>query len=231
MGKKNKIDEFKKKKKKIFIMDKSQIERKLAKRIRHIIKKIEKSYGSIYSYTDGCDEYGFIKYYECKNGFHGESWEVKTACRNSIIAKKNNLINNGIMFNGKKYYIHSDFYNKDYYDKNLIKIISKEEHDKLLEISKIINYIISAMKNEIEEYGKRKDIESIRFILHSNIMYDAKKILNFAPKHNFEDFIKYLKSGYNYYNHKSSELLLNILNLDKFKNERQILGLGTELIK
>ena len=31
-------------------MDKSQIERKLAKRIRHIIKKIEKSYESICSY-------------------------------------------------------------------------------------------------------------------------------------------------------------------------------------
>ncbi len=57
-----------------------------------------------------------------------------------------------------------------------------------------------------------------------------KKILNFAPRHNFEDFIKYLKSGNNY-NYKSSELLLNILNLNKFKNERQMLGLGTELIK
>ena len=209
-------------------MDKSKIERKLAKKIRHIIKKIESGYDTVYSYTDGCDEYGFIRFFECKNGYNGESWEVNEERDNSIINRKLNIINNGIIFNGVKYYIDSDLYYKEYYDKELVKIISEKEHDKLLEISKIIKYIISSMKNQIEEYDKEKDRSTINFMLQRDAFYNAKKKLNYTPLHNFKDFVKYLKNN-NYL--RSSQLLLDIINSKKFKNERKILGLGTELIK
>ena len=210
-------------------MDKSKIERKLAKKIRHIIKQIEDGYETIYSYTDGCDEYGFIRFFECKNGYDGESWQVDRVCDNSIKSRKLYILNNGLMFNGVKYYIHSDLYYKKYYDKELVKIISDEEHKMVLEISKNIKDIISKINDQIEEYRKGNNTSNINYMLQREIFYNAIKMLEYSPLHNYNDFVKHIKN--NKYYSKSNDLVINIINSDKFKNERQMLGLGSELIK
>ena len=210
-------------------MDKSKIERKLAKKIRHIIKKIKNGYETIYSYTDGCDKYNFIRFFECKNGYDGESWEIDRACDNSIKFIKLSILNYGITFNDVKYYIHSDLYYKDYFDKELVKIISYQQHIMLLETSNNIKDIISKINDQIEEYDTGNHTLNINFMLQREILYNAKKMLEYAPLHTYNDFVKYVKNN-NYY-YKTKDLVINIINSDKFKNERQMLGLGTELIK
>ena len=184
-------------------MDISKIERKLTKKVRHILKKISLGYKVIYSYNDGCDEYGSLTYVSCINGFEGGSWEINDACDNNIISKKLTLINNGIKFNGVNYFIHSDLYNKNYYDKDLVKIISKEEHDKLLAIKIYIDNIIEKIKNEIEIYeldNKKTESNDIMIYNH-NIFRDAKSLLYLSPRYNYGDFVKYIKN--NKYGYKS----------------------------
>ena len=55
----------------------------IAKRIKHkILKKIHKiidGYTVVFSESDGCDEYGYLYWVDCKNGFSGRCYDVSPA--------------------------------------------------------------------------------------------------------------------------------------------------------
>ena len=163
------------------------IERKVAKRVRHILKKIEKGYDVVDSYEDGCDEYGIIRYYYCNKGFEGESWQLDECLESAIIKKKNQIINEGIVYNGKRYYIHPNLYTSRYHDDNFVKIISEKEYFNMYDIKTNIETFIKKIKEKIDRDYKniwddnnKKSSIFIR-LRDGNIIGDAKNILKLAP--------------------------------------------------
>jgi hypothetical protein len=213
-------------------MNISKIERKLERKIRHIWKKIETGYTIEYSYNDGYDEYGALMFVCCKNGFEGGIWEINQAYDDEIKSRKLSILDEGLMFNGNLYYIHPQLYFKEYDNNNLVEIISKEEHIEIMKIKTNIENIIKNIKETIKLYNK-EEIQNIHLtsdkIYNSTIFYCAKNLLNSAPLHNYYDFVNYFSNN-KYYN-KSTKFVVDILNSPNFKNEREILGLGKELIK
>ena len=207
-----------------------KIERKIAKKVRHKIKKINNGYNIIYNYDDGCDEYGFITHYVCENGFEGESWEVKESLERNIKKLLLNLINNGIIFNKKKYFVHPNIYFNDYYDNNFLNLISKDEHNKLLEIKDSISKIIAKIKDKLDlheqDINKYKSF-GIRLYNYKIISY-AKRMLDYAPLFNKEDFLKFIKISNEY--SKSKNIVVDIINSTSFVEERKLLGISKKFV-
>jgi hypothetical protein len=210
-------------------MNIQKIERKITRKVRHKLKKILNGYEIINSYNDGCDHDGLIYLYECKNGFDGESWEVKDSCDEEIKTMKKSIIDNGILYYDVRYYINPDIYYKDYHDIDLVKIISEKEYKILLVVKNNINTIINKIKKEIknmQKYDKNDYINNICMRTHYNdIYYNADKLFNTIPFHSYNDFVKYIKTNSIYY--KSKNIVIQILNSSDFNEERHILGIGS----
>ena len=207
-------------------MDIQKIERKITRKVRHKLKQILDGYEIYNSYIDGCDRHGLIYFYDCNNGFNGESWEITEECNKQIINMKQRILGIGILYSGIRYYINSDIYFKDYYDNDLVKIISKKEHNLYLEIKENIINIINKLK-EIINFKKNNNID-INNIDSMNLYYNANKLLDYVPLYNYYEFIKYIKTTKT--NFKSKRIVIQILNSNDFKEERKILGLGLEFI-
>ena len=141
-----------------------KIARKIARAIRHRIKKIEDGYG--YNIESSyCDKfYGeYVNVYYCDNGYEGEPWEIRDKIHEDIYKYKQIIILDGFVYGGKRYFIHGDMYLKGYYDKELVKLISEKEHLKMKKISRFLNNIknkvIKARSKEtdkiLNEYRKK----------------------------------------------------------------------------
>lgn len=211
------------------------IERKVAKRVRHILKKIEKDYEVICSYEDGYDEYGVIRYYYCNNGFEGESWQLDECLKSTIIKKKNQIINEGIVYDGKTYYIHPNLYNSRYHDDNFVKIISEKEYLNMSEIKTNIETFINKIKEKIDKDYKsiwddnnKKPSIFVR-LRDGNIIVDTKNILKLAPLYSYVDFVDYIKTYKSCF--RTHNYIIEIMNSKNFEKDRQNIGMGTELFK
>tara|TARA_B100001057_G_C22839847_1_gene946626 strand:+ start:176 stop:760 length:585 start_codon:yes stop_codon:yes gene_type:complete len=131
------------------------IESKIARKIRHKIKKIKNGYDVASSYNDKF--FGeYVNIYYCKNGFEGESWEIENDMNINILKYKKELIYDGIWYNEKKYYIYGEFYFKSYNDSSLIKLISYDENLKIKENYKKIDSIINNIVLYGDEIDKKK---------------------------------------------------------------------------
>lgn len=207
------------------------IERKIAKKIRHKIRKIEEGYEIVYSYSDGFDDYGPIYYYSCKNDFDGESWELEQNKNRDIQRLKDNLICNGIRFNKNKYYVHSDLYKKNYFDNDFVKLISNSEHEQIRTVRENIQKIIDKMVNEINilESESKIDTHSSIYISIYNTNCEKKKILNMAPKNNYKDFVDFIQN-YSFRNNSWPKYAYyiknNLFHKENFSKERIILGIN-----
>lgn len=211
------------------------IERKVAKRVRHILKKIEKGYDVVDSYEDGYDEYGIIRYYYCNNGFEGESWQLTECLESAIIKKKNQIINEGIVYDGKRYYIHPNLYTSRYHDDNFVKIISEKEYFNMYDIKTNIETFIKKIKEKIEKdyksiWNDKTSKQSIFVRLREcNIIGEAKNILKLAPLYSYVDFVEYIKKNKSCF--RAHNYIIEIMNSKNFKEDRKIIGMGTELLK
>ena len=117
-----------------------KIARKIARAIRHRIKKIEDGYKTVSSYNDKF--FGeYVNVYYCDNGYEGESWEINEKIHEDIYKYKQNIILDGFVYGGKRYFINEDIYLKGYYDKELVKLISEKEHLKMKKLSRFLNNI------------------------------------------------------------------------------------------
>lgn len=211
------------------------IERKVAKRVRHILKKIEKGYEIVISYEDGCDKYGIIRYYYCNNGFEGESWQLIECLKSALIKKKNQIINEGIVYDGIRYYIHPNLYNNNFYDKNFVKIISENDYLNLSDIKNNIVIFIKKIKEKIEkDYksicdDKTKNSSIFIRLQESNIIGDARNILKLAPIYSYVDFVEYIKTNKSYF--RTYNYIIETMNSNNFEKDRKNIGMGTELFK
>ena len=114
--------------------------RKIARAIRHRIRKIEDGYKRVTGYSDKF--FGeYVNVYYCVNGYEGESWEIRDKIHEDIYKYKQIIILEGFVYGGKRYFIHGDMYLKGYYDKELVKIISEKEHLKMKNLSRFLNNI------------------------------------------------------------------------------------------
>lgn len=190
-------------------MEISKIEKKLARKIRHKLRKIENGYKVFDCYIDDYDDYGPIIHYECNNGISGESWYIKDSKYRYICLVKNKIINDGIYYNNKKYYIDCDLFIKNYEDKDLVKIISEEEHNNYMKTKKIIQNILQKMN-----------------ICKKNNRYESyiNYFINIAPLHSIENLKKcFFEKNLN---HNNSNLeLFKMFKTKPFRNEKVLLGL------
>ena len=190
-------------------MDTSIIEKKLARKIRNKLRKINDGYEIIDSYIDDYDEYGPIRHYECYNGISGELWYIKNSIYKNICFIKNKIINDGLYYNNKKYYIDCDLFIKNYEDKELVKIISEEEHNDYKETQKMIQNIIQKMNI----YKKNNRYES-----------EINYFINIAPLHSIKNLKKcFFDKNSNHYT--SNLKLFKMFKTKSFRNEKDILGL------
>lgn len=85
-----------------------RIKRKIVREMRKIIN----GYKVVWTEVDGCDEYGTKYLVECKNGYSGYSWDVRPAIINSLKGYFKKILENGIEYNNKQYYIKDDIFNQ-----------------------------------------------------------------------------------------------------------------------
>lgn len=196
------------------------IESKIARKIRHKIKKIENGYDAVPSY---CDKFSgdYVNIYYCNNDYEGESWEIKNRKIIEVLKYKKELIYNGIWYNGKQYYIDGEFYFKSYNDSSLIKLISYYENLKIKENYKKIDSII----NNIVLYGDeidKKNCQYMSYRLNRNFLdyYDKMYMINSAT-----DTVDSFK--------RSLKLHFIKINLDEClsENDKKILELYCKKVK
>ena len=85
--------------------EKGKIYSQIKKKIKKDILGIKKGFEIVFTEQDDCDEYGFLYWIECKNGWSGRDWEIDLGIKKSINSYLINLFEKGIKFNEKKYYI------------------------------------------------------------------------------------------------------------------------------
>ena len=152
----------------------------IAKRIKHkILKKIHKiidGYTVVFSESDGCDEYGYLYWVDCKNGFSGRCYDVSPAQTLAINRFKKNIVENGIIYGGNTYYVDEEFFfkiSKTY----RIKFITKEIHDSLYKdsINSYIDIHAKQIKAESDFIEKNKDNSSNSLICLNYSKLEKKK--------------------------------------------------------
>ena len=204
-----------------------KIARKIARAIRHRIRKIEDGYNTASSYCDKFfGEYVNVQY--CDNGYEGESWEIRDKIHEDIYRYKQIIILEGFVYGGKRYFIHGDLYLKGYYDKELVKLISEKEHLKMKKLSRILNNIknkvIKARSNEtdkiLNEYREKcysKDsIQSYNPFYVNKLKdrtYYEGKAMNKLASHSIDAFKQSYKMFINLNeNHLPFHLLVDYIN-------------------
>lgn len=156
-----------------------KISRKIARAIRHRIRKIEDGYKRVASYRDKF--FGeYVNVYYCENGYEGESWEIDVKIDNEIYKLKQNIVLNGFIYGGKKYFIDGEICFKSYYDNNFVKLISEKQHKRVRHyhnfLTNIIDKVIKARKMETnkEEKEYREMCADKNSIQHYNPYYVQK---------------------------------------------------------
>ena len=89
------------------------------------LRRIANGYQIIHQEADGCDEYGYKYWVECKNDWSGRSWDISEALFYSQKTYLNQLVLEGLSFGGEKYYFHPDIV---FGDTLKYILISPEEH-------------------------------------------------------------------------------------------------------
>jgi len=70
----------------------------ILKIINKKIRYVTDGYSIIDQIADGCDEYGYKYWVECKNGYHARSWDVEYEKRRSLKNLSDDVYSNGIRF-------------------------------------------------------------------------------------------------------------------------------------
>ena len=113
----------------------------LHKRIKHkiikYVQKIIRGYDIIFKEEDGCDEYGFMYWVDCRNGYSSRSWDVSPRMHEDVLLYLQQIASHGIKYNHRRYFLDPEIYFVNFlkYDKFVkpdfrIKIISEKEHKK-----------------------------------------------------------------------------------------------------
>ena len=109
------------------------IKKKIIKILKNATKNIVKGYVIMDWEQDGCDEYGYKYWVECKNGSSCREWEVSTLLENSLMDYYKNIFIKGIFIEDTIYYL--DPKKLINFDKDkLIDIIDYEEWKYYLDI-------------------------------------------------------------------------------------------------
>lgn len=128
---------------------------KIKRKIKRKIQRINDGFEIVFWEGDGCDEYGTTYWVECKNQFSGREWDVNPALKKSILKYKKNIIENGILYNDKKYYLRDDLYSLDLNKQFNIHIISFEEHQIYVENNKILSKLQEKILDDLEKKNKK----------------------------------------------------------------------------
>ena len=126
--------------------------REIYDHIQNKIRRINNGYIVVSSYADGCDEYGFKYWVDCKNGWTGRSWDVTESCYYSIASYLNDISINGLKFGGSHYYIHPDIVFNGQYQYNTINSEEYNNFEYIREKLEVIrNKIIKGYNNYMKD--------------------------------------------------------------------------------
>lgn len=178
------------------------IKNKILITIKNDIDKITDGYTIINSYSDGCDEYGFLYWVECKNGFNLRDHDIKSYLIKDIFTYLQNIIKNiRVELNDSIYQceLHENLIfeyiiNLDHSDYNII-ILNKEQIKSRNILKNKIEHIKDKFLKGLDVYykDKRKDYNYYRINFNFTKNIDCMNIKNFKDSlsilFNYNDFI------------------------------------------
>ena len=112
--------------------------RRVKRKIMREIASIKDEYEIIEWEQDGCDMDGVMYWVWCKNGYSSRSWEVDSECQKAIENYKIYIFENGIEYNGTKYYMKKEVLDNSINRNYNVPFISKEEYDQLYGVNNIV---------------------------------------------------------------------------------------------
>jgi hypothetical protein len=194
--------------------------------LKRKIRKINDGYEIVSWEQDGCDEYGFKYWVECKNEWGGRDWDVSEARFYGVHSYLNAIVKDGIMFGGNNY-IHPDIVFGSQYK---FTTLTQEEYDDFQQVTPKLETIRDKICRGYSEYMKDKSYWSHRGPWY----YGLKNKLYCSSIENFIMSLITLVST-NYTNPKLDNLNLNIdnlnLNIDNLNLNIDNLNLNIDEIK
>ncbi len=76
----------------MFVMNNQEIKGKIYEKITRCIQEIIDGYKIIHQEEDGCDEYGFLYWVECENGFNMREHDIETYMKKDILNYLQNCV-------------------------------------------------------------------------------------------------------------------------------------------
>ena len=158
-----------------YLSSNENIKKEWAEYFNSITKKIKDGYEIISSEEDGCDEYGYMYWVDCKNGWNGRKHELKSKYTSEIYQTIKYLCSKQISIYCKKVYVDDNILlickNLIKLNKEHINILSEEEflekEYEVLLLNKIKNFLIDIKTTSIKYHLQYK--YPIEDILTSNI--------------------------------------------------------------
>lgn len=162
-------------------LPKNILVKRIKRKIKQSIIKIVKGYDVISKYADGNDEYGFLYFVYCRNGYEAESCYVRPTMIDAVKMYLKSIIENGIEYNNNLYYLDENLYyqimvasTNTYYKyvfeeetnfKFKINLISYPEFKKYREnqvaFNSVKDNIIENFKKKIDDYKAKYSKEQI----------------------------------------------------------------------
>ena len=175
-----------------YLSSNENIKKELAEHFNRITKKIKNGYEVIDREEDGCDEYGYLYWVECKNGWSGREHSVNSACRNAIFNKIKEICDKSITIYCKKIYVDDSLANYcktlSIINKDNINSLTEEEFlnlkSEVLFLNDIKKYLID-VKQKTVKYGIQYKY-TFEDILTSNI----KNFTNYIKINMYNSFLK-----------------------------------------
>lgn len=141
-----------------YLSSTENIKKELAEHFNRITQKIEDGYEVISSEQDGCDEYGFMYWVECKNGWSGREHEISSKYKRDIFKSIQDICSKPITIYCKNIYIDDKIAN---ICKNSLKvnnsditILSEEEFLKIkseiLFLNRLKIFVVDEKKNYLK---------------------------------------------------------------------------------
>ena len=157
------------------------IKKKLLSKIKKKLKYIIDGYEVVFEEQDGCDEYGYMYWIECKNGYSSRSWNLNSQINEDIENFYLRLFIDGIYYRNKRYFIKPSQNISSVKD---ITLIDYDEYMIYYNNNKKYNMIINTIINKINDsdiyYKNRIDNYNRNMFIYQDLV---KTILNIKIKH------------------------------------------------
>ena len=150
--------------------------RRIKRKIERKIREISFGYKVVESIPDGSDEYGTKYWVECRNGFHDRSWNINNDFIYTLKKYIKKIIENGIEYNRKLYFIRDTIFTKLFIEKPLRHTDFEDQNYKInFKIDLLTEEEFNDVKTNIEEIDRIIErIDKKHREIHANDIEKAK---------------------------------------------------------